>query len=252
MNTRFSEKEKKMTVILPVITVDGPSGVGKGTLCKALAELLKWHLLDSGAIYRVLAVAASHHQLDINTEEALIPIAEHLDVRFVSNNKQLQVILEGEDITNEIRTEAIGKSASQVATFPRVRAALLLRQRAFRKKPGLVADGRDMGTVVFPDAPVKIFLDASVQARAHRRMLQLQAEGLNVSFERLLVDIQERDNRDRSRLIAPLVPAADALILDSTNMSIEQVINASLAYIERKLPMGQAVQDAAKYSHIKF
>ncbi|WP_342221090.1 (d)CMP kinase [Candidatus Fukatsuia endosymbiont of Tuberolachnus salignus] len=224
-----------MTVIVPVITVDGPSGVGKGTLCNALAELLKWHLLDSGTIYRVLALAASHHQLDINTEEALVPIAANLDVCFVSNNKQLQVILEGEDVSNEIRTEAIGNRASQIATFPRIREALLRRQREFRKKPGLIADGRDMGTVVFPDAPVKIFLSASVEECARRRTLQLQEKGFNVNFERLLVDIQERDNRDRNRSVAPLVPAADALVLDATKMSIEQVFTESLAYIRKKI-----------------
>lgn len=227
--------------MIPVITVDGPSGVGKGTLCKALTELLKWNLLDSGTIYRVLAVAALNNKLDINIEESLIPIAESLDIKIISKNKQFRVILEGKDITNVISTEAIGKSASQVATFPRVRAALLFRQHSFRKKPGLVADGRDMGTVVFPDAPVKIFLDASVQACASRRFLQLKSRGFNVSLNRILIDIQERDNLDRSRLVAPLIPAVDALLLDSTNMSIEQVINASLIYIERKLPMEKSV-----------
>ncbi|WP_278400672.1 (d)CMP kinase, partial [Hafnia paralvei] len=163
-----------MTAIAPVITVDGPSGAGKGTLCKALAESLGWCLLDSGAIYRVLALAALHHQVDITSEEALVPLAAHLDVRFVAQNGQLQVILEGEDVSNEIRTESVGSTASQAAAFPRVREALLRRQRAFREFPGLIADGRDMGTVVFPDAPVKIFLDASSEERARRRMLQLQ------------------------------------------------------------------------------
>ena len=161
-----------MTALAPVITVDGPSGAGKGTLCKALAEALNWHLLDSGAIYRVLALAALHHQVDIVSEEALVPLAAHLDVRFVAQDGQLQVILEGEDVTNEIRTETVGNTASQAAAFPRVREALLRRQRAFRDAPGLIADGRDMGTVVFPDAPVKTFLDASSQERANRCMLQ--------------------------------------------------------------------------------
>jgi CMP/dCMP kinase len=150
-----------MTATAPVITVDGPSGAGKGTLCKALAESLGWRLLDSGAIYRVLALAALHHQVDITSEEALVPLAAHLDVRFVAEGGKLQVILEGEDVSNEIRTETVGNTASQAAAFPRVREALLRRQRAFREAPGLIADGRDMGTVVFPDAPVKIFLDAS-------------------------------------------------------------------------------------------
>lgn len=150
-----------MTAIAPVITIDGPSGAGKGTLCKAMAEALQWHLLDSGAIYRVLALAALHHHVDVASEDALVPLASHLDVRFVSTNGNLEVILEGEDVSGEIRTQEVANAASQVAAFPRVREALLRRQRAFRELPGLIADGRDMGTVVFPDAPVKIFLDAS-------------------------------------------------------------------------------------------
>lgn len=174
-----------MTAIAPVITIDGPSGAGKGTLCKTMAEALQWHLLDSGAIYRVLALAALHHHVDVASEDALVPLASHLDVRFVSTNGNLEVILEGEDVSGEIRTQEVANAASQVAAFPRVREALLRRQRAFRELPGLIADGRDMGTVVFPDAPVKIFLDASSEERAHRRMLQLQEKGFSVNFERL-------------------------------------------------------------------
>ncbi|OTA21658.1 cytidylate kinase [Xenorhabdus beddingii] len=224
-----------MAAIAPVITVDGPSGAGKGTLCQALAEALNWQLLDSGAIYRVLALAAIHHQVDIQSEDALVPLAANLDVRFVPANGKLRVILEGEDVSNEIRTETVGNTASQAATFPRVREALLRRQRAFRLSPGLIADGRDMGTVVFPDAPVKIFLDASAEERARRRMLQLQEKGFSVKFERLLSEIQERDFRDRNRAAAPLVPAQDALILDSTSMSIEEVINKALTYAKNML-----------------
>ncbi|MCG2878258.1 (d)CMP kinase, partial [Obesumbacterium proteus] len=165
------------------------------------------------------------------------PLAEHLDVRFVAQDGQLQVILEGEDVSNEIRTESVGSTASQAAAFPRVREALLRRQRAFREFPGLIADGRDMGTVVFPDAPVKIFLDASSEERARRRMLQLQEKGFSVNFERLLDEIKERDYRDRNRSVAPLVPAQDALMLDSTQMSIEQVIEKALAYAKQTLQL---------------
>lgn len=224
-----------MTVTAPVITIDGPSGAGKGTLCKAMAESLQWHLLDSGAIYRVLALAALHHQVEIESEEALVPIAAHLDVRFLSQNGEMQVILEGEDVTGEIRTQEVSNTASRVAAFPRVREALLRRQRGFREMPGLIADGRDMGTVVFPDAPVKIFLDASPEERAQRRMLQLQDNGFNVNFDRLLAEIKERDDRDRNRAIAPLVAAGDALVLDSTEMSIDQVIEKALQYAREKL-----------------
>ncbi|MFT4464895.1 MAG: (d)CMP kinase [Sodalis sp. (in: enterobacteria)] len=218
-----------MTVIAPVITIDGPSGAGKGTLCKALAEALQWHLLDSGAIYRVLALAALHHQVVIDSEEALVPLAAHLDVRFEVEQGQLKVVLEGEDVSQAIRNESVGNTASQIAAFPRVREALLRRQRAFRAAPGLIADGRDMGTVVFPDAPVKIFLDASSEERAHRRMRQLQEKGFSVNFERLLSEIKERDDRDRNRAVAPLVPAADALVLDSTRLTIDEVIAKALA-----------------------
>ncbi|ACS86025.1 (d)CMP kinase [Musicola paradisiaca] len=225
-----------MAVTAPVITVDGPSGAGKGTLCKALADALQWNLLDSGAIYRVLALAALHHHVDIASEEALVPIASHLDVRFVPADGQLRVILEGEDVSSEIRTEDVGNTASQAAAFPRVREALLRRQRAFRESPGLIADGRDMGTVVFPDAPVKIFLDASAEERAKRRMLQLQEKGFNVNFERLLSEIRERDERDRNRPVAPLVPAADALVLVSTTMTLDEVVARALEYVRHMLP----------------
>ncbi|WP_075181195.1 (d)CMP kinase [Pantoea sp. 1.19] len=229
-----------MTATVPVITIDGPSGAGKGTLCKAMAENLRWHLLDSGAIYRVLALAALHHHVDITSEEALVPIAAHLDVRFIAEQGEISVVLEGEDVSAAIRSQDVSNTASKVAAFPRVREALLRRQRAFREAPGLIADGRDMGTVVFPDAPVKIFLDASSEERAQRRMLQLQEKGFSVNFERLLAEIKERDDRDRHRPVAPLVPASDALVLDSTQMSIEQVIEIALDYARKTLALPSA------------
>ncbi|WP_153446953.1 (d)CMP kinase [Vibrio algicola] len=219
----------------PVITVDGPSGAGKGTLCMLLADKLNFHLLDSGAIYRVLALAAIHHGIDIESEDALVPIATHLDVQFIAEGELVKVILEGEDVSKELRKEETGTAASKVASLPRVREALLRRQRAFDTKPGLVADGRDMGTVVFPQAEAKIFLDAAAEERALRRLNQLQLKGLSGNFDQLLCDIQERDDRDRNRAVAPLRPAGDALVIDSTSLSIEEVVEKSLEYIKSKL-----------------
>lgn len=224
-----------MTTV-PVITIDGPSGAGKGTLCKTLAEKLSWNLLDSGAIYRVLALAALHHQIELTAENALAPVAAHLDVRFVAEAAMLRVVLEGEDVTQAIRTQLVSDTASKVATFPRVREALLRRQRAFREAPGLIADGRDMGTVVFPEAVVKIFLDASAHERAQRRLTQLQGIGNDVKFERLLTEIEQRDERDRNRAVAPLKPASDAFILDSTGLSPAQAFEQAFAYIIQVLP----------------
>jgi cytidylate kinase len=224
-----------MSLNTPVITVDGPSGAGKGTLCMLLAEKLGFHLLDSGAIYRVLALAAIHHGVDLESEDALVPLAMHLDVQFVAEGDLVKVILEGEDVSGELRKEETGNAASKIAALPRVREALLRRQRAFNIEPGLVADGRDMGTVVFPEAPVKIFLDASAEERAQRRFKQLQLKGLDVRFDDLLSEIEERDYRDRNRAVAPLRPADDALVLDSTSLNIEQVLEKALQYIESKL-----------------
>lgn len=219
----------------PVITVDGPSGAGKGTLCMMLADKLNYHLLDSGAIYRVLALAAIHHGVDTESEDALVPLANHLDVQFIAEGDLVRVILEGEDVSKELRKEETGTAASKVASLPRVREALLRRQRAFSAKPGLVADGRDMGTVVFPNAEAKIFLDASAEERAQRRLNQLQLKGLSGKFDQLLCDIQERDDRDRNRAVAPLRPADDALVIDSTSLSIDEVVTIALKFIESKL-----------------
>lgn len=218
-----------------VITVDGPSGAGKGTLCMLLATKLGFQLLDSGAIYRVLALAAIHHNVDTSSEEALVPLATHLDVRFIAEGDLVKVILEGEDVSRELRQEKTGMIASKVAAFPRVREALLRRQRIFAQGNGLVADGRDMGTVVFPEAEVKIFLDASAQERAQRRFKQLQLKGLDVKFDEILSEIQERDDRDRNRPVAPLRPAEDALMIDSTNLSIDDVVEQAMRYIKSKL-----------------
>ncbi|WGW01457.1 (d)CMP kinase [Vibrio sp. YMD68] len=224
-----------MPLETPVITVDGPSGAGKGTLCMLLADKLGYQLLDSGAIYRVLALAAIHHGLDTESEDVLVPLATHLDVQFIAEGELVKVILEGEDVSHELRKEETGMAASKVAALPRVREALLRRQRAFAEGNGLVADGRDMGTVVFPSATAKIFLDASAHERANRRLKQLQDKGLDVKFGDLLSEIQERDDRDRNRAVAPLRPAEDALLLDSTSMNIDEVVETAMKYIESKL-----------------
>ncbi|WP_278941535.1 (d)CMP kinase [Pseudomonas helleri] len=215
-----------MILVAPVITIDGPSGSGKGTVAGRLAEHLGWALLDSGALYRLLAFAAVNHGVAFDNEALLSQLAAHLDVQFVgaTEGKSARIILEGEDVTLAIRNETVAKGASQVAALPAVREALLQRQRAFREFPGLVADGRDMGTVVFPEAPLKIFLTASAEERARRRYLQLKAKGDDVSLPRLLDEIRARDERDTQRAIAPLKPAADAIQLDSTELSIEQVL----------------------------
>ncbi|MFT5542359.1 MAG: cytidylate kinase [Glaciecola sp.] len=220
---------------VPVVTVDGPSGAGKGTLSILLAEHYQWKFLDSGAIYRVLAVATTHHGIEPDDEVGIVPLAYSLDVTFEALNGATRVILEGEDVSDDIRTEDVGSVASQVAALPRVREALLRRQRAFAESPGLVADGRDMGTVVFPNADVKIFLTASADARAQRRFEQLKQKGYDVILPRLLSDIQARDERDSNRSVAPLVAANDALVLDSTSMSIEQVLDKAKDFIESKL-----------------
>jgi len=215
---------------VPVITVDGPSGSGKGTICRLLAKELGWHLLDSGALYRLSALAARHHGVALDNEEALVVLAAHLDVQFVAREDEddVQIILEGEEVTDAIRAEEIGNDASVVAAIPAVRAALLERQRAFAERPGLIADGRDMGTVVFPQAPLKIYLDASAEERADRRYKQLINKGVGASLQAILEDIQARDARDMNRKVAPLKPADDAIRLDTTTMSIDEVLAAVL------------------------
>lgn len=218
---------------VPVITIDGPSGSGKGTVAALLAAKLGWNFLDSGALYRLLAFAARNHGVDLTNEEALKLLAAHLDVQFGAPKQGhgMHIILEGEDVTSAIRNEQVGAGASQVAALPAVRDALLQRQKAFREPPGLVADGRDMGTVVFPDAPLKIYLTASAEERARRRYLQLKGKGDDVNLASLLDEIRARDERDTGREVAPLKPADDAVQLDSTNLSIEQVLEQILSEV---------------------
>jgi cytidylate kinase len=225
-----------MNTQAPVIAIDGPGGSGKGTIAGLLARQLGWNLLDSGALYRLLAFAARNHGVDLTNEEALKVLAAHLDVQFVAAapGQEQHIVLEGEEVTQAIRNEQIGAAASQVAALPAVRDALLQRQRAFQENPGLVADGRDMGTVVFPDAPLKIFLTASVEERARRRYMQLKARGDAVSLASLLDEIRERDERDTQRAVAPLKPAHDAIMLDSTALSIEQVLEKILGEVANR------------------
>lgn len=219
----------------PVVAIDGPSGSGKGTVAGLLAKRLGWNLLDSGALYRLLAFAAGNHGIDLTNEEALKVLAAHLDVQFThgKGGQGQHIILEGEDVTDVIRTEQVGAGASQVAALPAVRDALLQRQRAFLEAPGLVADGRDMGTVVFPDAPLKIFLTASAEERARRRYLQLKNKGIDSDQAQLAEEISARDERDSQRAVAPLKPAEGAILVDSTQMSIDEVVESIFTEITR-------------------
>lgn len=219
-----------MALAVPVVAIDGPSGSGKGTLAQMLARHLGWHLLDSGALYRIVGLAAVERGVDLDDEAALATLAQHLDVAFAATapGEPAAVMLDGRDISQAVRSEQSGYYASRVAVFGAVRQALLGRQRAFARAPGLVADGRDMGTVVFPDAGLKIFLVADVEARARRRCKQLIDKGISANLEDLLRDMRERDARDANRAVAPLVPAKDARLLDSSNLTIEQTVRAIL------------------------
>ncbi|TMP36060.1 (d)CMP kinase [Pseudoalteromonas rubra] len=230
-----------MQAAMPVITVDGPSGSGKGTVCRLLAEKLDWDVLDSGAIYRVLSLAAIHHHIALDNEEALVPLAANLDVQFPIDGvtKKIKVILEGEDVTHTIRNEEVGAAASKIAALPRVREALLRRQRAFRSESGLIADGRDMGTIVFPKAELKIYLTASAQERAKRRYLELKDKGLDVTLDGLLSEIEARDDRDMNRKVAPLVPADDAIVVDTTELDAEQVFAKVTTLVQEAIASGK-------------
>jgi cytidylate kinase len=208
-----------------VITVDGPSGSGKGTLAGLLAERLGWHLLDSGALYRIVGAQAIARGLALDDEAAIAGMAAGLDIRFEDD----RVLVDGEDLTRTIRTEAVSSAASQVAALEGVRQAIFGLQRAMRRAPGLVADGRDMGTVVFPEADLKVYLEASPEVRAERRYNQLKNKGLSVTFRALLASIRERDERDMRRAVSPLRPAQDAILVDSTELTIDQVLDRVLA-----------------------
>lgn len=232
-----------MTIEVPVITVDGPSGTGKGTISGYLASRLQWHFLDSGALYRILAFAAEQHSISASDGNQLAKLARNLDASFHKNtaDDSVCVVLGGEDVTQSIRTETCGSVASRVAALPAVREALLDRQRSFRKLPGLVADGRDMGTVVFPDAGLKIYLTASADERARRRYKQLKQKGFDVNLAQLSVEITERDARDSQRTVSPLRPADDAAIIDTTNLSIDDVINQVSILVRNRFPDSSAL-----------
>lgn len=219
---------------VPVVTVDGPSGAGKGTVAFRLADALGWHLLDSGALYRVTAHGCLVDGIALDDHEAVAALARDLPVSFQSaSTGEVLVHYRGEDCSRQIRTEEGGRGASTVGAIPAVREALLQRQRDFAVLPGLIADGRDMGTVVFPAAPVKIFLTASAEERARRRYKQLKDKGESVSLPRLLRDIQERDERDSSRSVSPLVPADDAIVIDSSALPIDDVFAKVMASVQR-------------------
>ena len=215
---------------VPVFTIDGPGGAGKGTVSGLLARELGWHYLDSGALYRLLALVALRRGVAVDDEEALVSLAGDMDIVFEPEGV---VRLDGEDVSSAIRQEEVGNAASHVAASDAVRQALLQKQRDFRRAPGLVADGRDMGTVVFPDAGNKVFLTASAEERARRRYKQLMDKGIDVNLAGLLTDIRERDERDSNRAVSPLRPAADAVQIDTTSLSIDQVVQKLLDLLHR-------------------
>ena len=220
-----------MTATAPVLTIDGPSGSGKGTISRAVAQRLGWHYLDSGALYRAVGVAAGWADLDLDDAGALVRCTFDTTIGFDEGGDELRVLVNGHDATDELRTETAGAAASAIAAIPEVRAALKDRQRAFRVEPGLVADGRDMGTVIFPDAGWKVFLTASAEERAERRYKQLKDKGVSVTMDGLLREILARDARDANRSVAPLRPAEDAVRIDTTGLGIDAVVERVLALL---------------------
>lgn len=218
---------------MPVLTLDGPGGVGKGTICLRLAAKLGWHILDSGSLYRLTALTASRASALENITQ-LVEIATNLDVHYVAANNQLKVMLKAEDVTDAIRTEEVGTMASTIAAIPELREALLDRQRAFAAEPGLVADGRDMGSVVFPRAKLKIFLTASSEERAKRRYKQLKEKGIDANLRELVIELEERDKRDSTRKASPLVAAEDAVTIDTTALNIEEVFSAVMQQVKQR------------------
>jgi CMP/dCMP kinase len=223
---------------VPVITIDGPSGTGKGTLCHLLAERLGWQALDSGSLYRVLAYAATLQEIHFDEIPRLVALVHKLRLRFrIDSSQQTQVLLAGRDVTQALRSEKCGQEASVIAVIPEVREALLARQRAFATAPGLVTDGRDMGTVVFPRAILKLFLYASAEERAARRYFQLKEKGIDASLAEVVDELAKRDARDSARVHAPLKPARDAVIIDTTGLTIVQVLNHVLKLVNKHLPL---------------
>ncbi len=229
-----------MSDLSPVVTIDGPSGAGKGAVSARVAKALAWHVLDSGAVYRSVALAALEAGLDLADEQALVALCGDLPLSFNPGDDGIDVCLEGRSLGAALRAEAVGQASSCVAALPKVRDALLGLQRRYRRLPGLVADGRDMGTVVFPDADVKIYLDASVEERAHRRYRQLKDNGKDVTLVRLMSDLEARDRRDRERVVSPTVPAEDATVVDSTHMTLDDVVQKVLDIVGRGLRVSRS------------